>query len=211
MAGEDSREDDPPPLVTSDVENAIAGAMGIARVAELSAPMSRSAFDALVAENRAALYGRARALCRTHLDADDLVQDTLERAFKAFGQIRDAERGRAWLFSILVRVFIDHLRRRRGKPETDPIDEERLPAPVAAPRRPRWADVTADDLQAAVAKLPADVREVYRMHALDGKDYIHIAETLAIPKGTVGTRLLRARRLLKELLAPAGEVEVEGS
>jgi len=110
------------------------------------------------------------------------VQDTLERAFKGFGQIRDAERGRAWLFSILVRVFIDHLRRRRGKPETDPIDEDRLPAPVAAPKRPRWADVTADDLQAAVTKLPADVREVYRMHALEGKDYVLIAEALAIPR-----------------------------
>src|ERR1051325_10688305 len=103
MAGEDSREDEPPPRVTSGVENAIAGAVGIARVAAAESPatMSRALFDALVAENRAALYGRARSLCRTHLDADDLVQDTLERAFKAFGQIRDADRGRAWLFSIL--------------------------------------------------------------------------------------------------------------
>jgi RNA polymerase sigma-70 factor, ECF subfamily len=201
MAGEDSREDEPPPRVTSGVD--IAGAVGIARVAELPAAMSRSAFDALVAENRAALYGRARSLCRKHLDADDLVQDTLERAFKGFGQIRDADRGRAWLFSILVRVFIDHLRRRRVQPESDPIDEERLPAPAAPPPRPRWADVTPDDLRAAIAKLPADVREVYRMHALEGNDYIFIADALAIPKGTVGTRLLRARRLLRELLAPA--------
>jgi RNA polymerase sigma-70 factor (ECF subfamily) len=164
------------------------------------APPERPTFEALVTAEREALLGRARQLCRSHQDPEDLVHDVLERAFVRFETLRDGRRARAWLFTLLTNTFIDRVRKQRATPPSAPIDDLSLAAPVETPR-PVWADITMADLLAAVDLLPEDLRRVYRLHALQGVDYEQVAISLGIAKNTVGTRLLRARQKLRAILA----------
>jgi len=166
-----------------------------------SVPDRRVEFDALVAEHFPRLRSRAVQLCHTHLDPDDLIQDALERAYRAFGSLRDRDRARPWLLRIVSNTFLDAIRRQRSRPSTVPLDPETDPAADEPTEPLAWEHIDAAMLRAAVERLPDDMRDTYRMSALDGMDYAAIAAALGIPKATVGTRLLRARRRLRELLA----------
>jgi RNA polymerase sigma-70 factor (ECF subfamily) len=166
---------------------------------------ARPSFEALIATHRPALLGRARSLCRGHVDADDLVQDVLERAWRNYERVRDGAAARAWLFQILNNAFIDRVRAQRSAPPTDHIDDVPVAGPEPAGESPAWSQLSATDLDAAIARLPDDVRDIYRAHAFEGRDYETIARQLGMPKNTVGTRLLRARKLLRALLSPGTE------
>jgi RNA polymerase sigma-70 factor (ECF subfamily) len=167
-----------------------------------SAPMPdhRRGVEAALARHRPALAAHARRLCRGQLDADDLVQDTFERALRAADRVRDPGAVRGWLFTILTNVFIDRVRMLRSAPEAEAGIIEEMPHVEEPPDDGPWARLTGDDLRAAVARLPADARAVYLAHCIEGMPYASIAAALGIPRGTVGTRLLRARRLLRRLL-----------
>lgn len=163
-------------------------------------PVLRSlTFERLVAQYRGVLEKRARQLCRGHLDPDDLVQEVHIRALRHYETLRNQENPLPWLLTILRRTFVDLMRQRSSEPPRAPLDEVDLPEPLPEPE-PAWASITEAQLRAAVDQLPEDLRDCYRMHALEGHDYSHIAATLKIPSGTVGTRLLRARKKLRELL-----------
>jgi RNA polymerase sigma-70 factor (ECF subfamily) len=118
---------------------------------------------------------------------------------------------RAWLFAILNNLFIDKCRSRIRERRAD-VSAEDVQERVAAPEpdaQPAWATISPEQLREALDKIPEEFRLVYQLHALEGRSYIEIAERLGIPKATVGTRLIRARRRLKELLMPTvngGEV-----
>lgn len=161
--------------------------------------LDRREFDRAIAEHLPALRARATQLCRGHGDADDLVQDALLRAFRARAQTRDIGRVRGWLLTIVTNTFLDSLRRRKARP-----GEVELEIDVAAPAPEEddspWARIDIEDVRAAVAELPEDVRETYRMFALEGRDYSGISTALGVPKATVGTRILRARKRLRGLL-----------
>lgn len=159
--------------------------------------MGQEVFGALLQVHLPTLHGRAAMLCRRQGDADDLVQDTIERALKKRSQVKDPEKMRGWLLAILSNTFVDRLRRRRGRDEVQ-LDTE-LPAPVMDAPTP-WELLTVEDVRAAVDELPDDVRDTYRRFALCGEDYINISAALGVPKATVGTRILRARKRLRELL-----------
>lgn len=155
-------------------------------------------FDDVAATHLPALRARAAQMCRGHGDPDDLVQDALMRAFVARDQMKDPLRARGWLLTIVTNTFLDSLRRRRARPGEVALEME-LPAPVAEADE-IWAELSLDDIRAAVAELPDDVRETYRRFALEGQDYAVISAELGVPKATVGTRILRARKRLRELL-----------
>jgi RNA polymerase sigma-70 factor, ECF subfamily len=154
-----------------------------------------------IGELRPELAARARALCRPPLDPDDLVQDVLERALRGSVGLRDGARLRSWLFTILTNTFIDRLRQLRAQPHPEDVDAAELAADGDTEHDPDWAALTGDHLRDAVARLPDELREVYTLHALEGRDYLAIAAQLGIAKATVGTRLLRARKQLRALLA----------
>lgn len=156
-------------------------------------------FDTLVAEHLPRLRARASRMCRRRHDADDLVQDALVRALRARGQVRSAEHARGWLLTIVTSTFLDGLRRKKVRPQEVALAIE-PPAPAAPADDEPWADLTVDDVRAAVEALPDDVRETYRRFALDGEDYVTIAAAQGIPKATVGTRIRRARQRLRALL-----------
>lgn len=159
----------------------------------------RRRFDAMVASHLPALRGRAAQMCRGREDPDDIVQDALVRAFRARDQVRDGERVRGWLLAIVTNTFLDAVRRTRSRPERVSLEHE--PAAPPVDEEAPWQGLGVEDVRAAVASLPDDVRETYRMFALEGRDYVAIAAALGIPKATVGTRILRARRRLRELLS----------
>jgi RNA polymerase sigma-70 factor, ECF subfamily len=160
-------------------------------------------FNALVAEHLPRLRARAMQLCRHHLDPDDLIQDALERAFQAFDTLRDRESARPWLLRIVSNTFFDAIRRQRTRPQLVPLDhaaETEIEGEAASEPLP-WEHIDTAMHRAAIDRLPDDMRDTYRMNAIEGQDYASIAAALKIPKSTVGTRLLRARRRLRELLS----------
>jgi RNA polymerase sigma-70 factor (ECF subfamily) len=142
--------------------------------------------------------GLARRLCGNEADASDLVHDTYERALRAYDRYTDRGNLRSWLVAILNNLFIDRCRKARRTPRAEALDEVDVPAaePDAAPA---WASVTTAQIATALDAVGPEFRRVYELHAA-GRSYDEIASELRIPKATVGTRLLRARKKLKESL-----------
>jgi RNA polymerase sigma-70 factor (ECF subfamily) len=150
----------------------------------------------LVASQQDALLGRAMKLCADADRARDLVQDTLERALRKRASFTPGTNVRAWLMTILTNLFLDGLRRKKVVTEVAIVES----LEVAAESPVEEVRVTTEQLMAAVAELPEDLRAVIRLHDLEGLAYRAIAERLGVPMGTVGTRLHRARtRLLASL------------
>lgn len=159
-------------------------------------------FAELVQEHQPALERKAMTLCGGHAsNARDLVQDTFERAWKSLAGLRPEGNVRGWLFTILQHRFIDLCRRGQVERSDEFVDPEILPAPEAAPAS-AWDGISTEEFRAAVARLGGDFRLVYQLHAFEGKSYDEIATVAGIDKSTVGTRLLRARRKLRDLLQP---------
>lgn len=151
--------------------------------------------DAIVAEiPRLRRY--ARALTGQGDRADDLVQDTLERALEKWRFWQSARDLRPWLFSIMHNLHVDHYRR---ETRIDYCDEEDLPE---LPQRADQADaLELRDLDRALALLPLEQREVLLLVGLEELSYADVAKALGLPAGTVMSRLSRARSRLKSILA----------
>ena len=137
----------------------------------------------------------ARALVGGNAEADDLIQDTLERALAKLDQWRDGESPRKWLFSILHNLHVDGLRRKSRRPPHVGLDslgpEQSAPAADGASGR---------DLDRALQQLSGEQREVVLLVGLEGLTYAETAEVLDIPVGTVMSRLARGRGRLRTLL-----------
>ena len=178
-----------------------------------SQPLDSRWFAAFAREHEAALHATAMRLCGNATDARDLVQETVERGLRNLARYKPGTDARAWLFTILHHLFIDLCRARTRERRAD-MSAEDLEARIAAPEAeaaPAWASISPEQLREALEKLPEEFRTVYRLHALEGRSYVEIAERLGIPKATVGTRLIRARRKLKEILLPQPVGEAEGA
>ncbi len=137
----------------------------------------------------------ARALAGNREDADDLVQDTLERAWAKSGLWRGVADMRAWLFGIMHNLHVDGVR--RPKPHTVYLDEEVPEIAVAPTQDERLAVV---DLQTALDLLPIEQKEILLLVALEDMAYADVARTLGIPIGTVMSRLSRGRERLRALM-----------
>jgi RNA polymerase sigma factor (sigma-70 family) len=137
----------------------------------------------------------ARALAGDRASADDLVQDTLERAWTKLHLYRRGTDLRAWLFTVMHNVYVNQ--RRAARP-TSPLDED-LPE-LAQPAR-ETDTLVLRDLDAAIRRLPPDQREVLLLVALEDMSYEEAAHALEIPIGTVMSRLARAREKLRAMLS----------
>jgi RNA polymerase sigma-70 factor (ECF subfamily) len=154
-----------------------------------------SSRDVIVAEiPRLRRY--ARALTGRADAADDLVQDTLERALHKWHFWRRECDLRPWLFSIMHNLHVDG---RRRDTRVDYCDDDTLPVPM---QRAEQADaLELRDLERALALLPLDQREVLLLVCLEELSYAETARALAVPQGTVMSRLSRGRHRLKAILA----------
>jgi RNA polymerase sigma-70 factor (ECF subfamily) len=166
-------------------------------------------FAAAVRAHEPVLSAIAGRLSRDAADAADLVQDTFERALRAWDRLPEDANVRAWLVTILNRLFIDRCRRARHAPA---VDVDQLDPPCIEPAAPPvWANVTSEQLGHALDRLDHEFRRPYVLHAIEGRSYRDIADQLGIPANTVGTRLLRARRKLREILVAQLGSNVEAS
>ena len=143
----------------------------------------------------------ARALVGDRDGADDLVQDTLERAVRKFHLWRPGDL-RAWLFAIMHNVFVNQLKARKIAPEVE-IDENALAAPI-----PTVTSLDVIDLQRALLTLAPEQREVVLLIALEDMTYADVSRSLGIPIGTVMSRLSRGRERLRRVMN--GEAQRSG-
>ena len=136
----------------------------------------------------------ARALFGNRTQADDLVQDTLERAWTKRDRWKMGTNLRAWMFTIMHHLFINQIRRERLLESYDESVEA-----VAAPYT-EVDIVEMRELRDAIANLPVDYREVLILVAVEQLRYEEVAEILKIPIGTVMSRLSRARKQLRHIM-----------
>jgi RNA polymerase sigma-70 factor (ECF subfamily) len=141
----------------------------------------------------------ARALTGERSVADDLVQDTLERAWNKLHLWRRGSDLRAWLFTIMHNTYVNQVRA-RSSAAVLPLDEEAFEMPARATQTDL---LEIRDLEAALRRLPDDQREVLLLIALERLTYDEAAKTLGIPIGTVMSRLSRARERLRLILSGA--------
>ncbi len=148
----------------------------------------------------------ARALVGDRAGADDLVQDTLERAWAKLHLYRRGTDLRAWLFTVMHNVHVNRVRATRT---TDVLQEE---MPELAQSGAQGDALLLRDLDRAIAQLPADQRAVLLLVTLEEMSYDEVARTLGIPIGTVMSRLSRAREKLRTLMsgqsAPPAKLKV---
>ncbi len=138
----------------------------------------------------------ARALTGDRNAADDLVQDTLERALSRFQLWRQGSDLRAWLFTIMHNIFVNQARSRMRHPH-EALDESAADALQA--REPDWAELRGID--DALSRLPVEQRAVLLLVGLEQFTYDEAARVLDIPLGTVMSRLSRGRERLRLILA----------
>ncbi|KUI26775.1 sigma-70 family RNA polymerase sigma factor [Mycobacterium sp. GA-2829] len=156
------------------------------------------------------LYRAARRYTVTAADAEDLVQETLTKAYAGFGSYTDGTNVRAWLLRIMTNVWISSYRAAQRRPTevSAEVTDARLASEAAhtATGLPS-AEITAlealgdDDVRAALTALPVDQRLVVFYADVEGLRYKEIATVLDIPLGTVMSRLHRGRARLRGLLS----------
>jgi RNA polymerase sigma-70 factor (ECF subfamily) len=126
--------------------------------------------------------------------ADDLVQDTLERAWAKIHLYRRGTDLRAWLFTVMHNVHVNRVRAARP---TDMLEDE---MPELAQRAPQGDGLLVRDLDRAIARLPAEQSAVLLLVTLEEMSYEEAARALGIPIGTVMSRLSRAREKLRGMM-----------
>jgi RNA polymerase sigma-70 factor, ECF subfamily len=139
----------------------------------------------------------ARALTRATDRADDLVQDTLLRALTKLHLWQPGTDIRAWLFTIMHHQYVNTVRREAR--ETATVDIEHISSTLVATTDPT-ARRQLVELDRALARLPAEQREILLLVGLEGMDYESVAKILGVPIGTVRSRLSRGRERLRELM-----------
>ena len=172
---------------------------------------SRAQFEALVAPWFDALYASALRLTRNERNAEDLVQDTVMRAWRFFDKFEQGTNFRAWIFKILTNTFINNYRKNQRNPYQGTIDEledwQLGGAESTTATSSRSAEAEAiDHLPASVVKdalqsIPEDFRLAVYLADVEGFAYQEIADIMKTPIGTVMSRLHRGRRMLRDLLA----------
>ncbi len=161
----------------------------------MSSPSQDSA--KLVDAHLAEVYRYAFRLSGTPWDAEELTQQVFLIAIENLGQLRHPEAARSWLFAILRHCFLRGQRRWQPQRATDmDIDLTHW-----AEEMPEAEAIDSESLQAALNKLPGEFRLVVLMYYFEQCSYREIAEKLALPIGTVMSRLARGKAALRKLLA----------
>ncbi|HUP72416.1 MAG TPA: sigma-70 family RNA polymerase sigma factor [Acidimicrobiales bacterium] len=159
-----------------------------------------------------ALYTAAMRLTHNSADAEDLVQETYLKAYRAYGGFEEGTNLRAWLYRILTNTFINNYRSKKRRPDETDIDEvedlylyRRLGGLEAAAAGRSAEDELLDwftdaEVKEAVESLPEQFRMAVLLSDVEGFSYKEIAEILDIPIGTVMSRLHRGRKALQRQL-----------
>jgi RNA polymerase sigma-70 factor (ECF subfamily) len=167
-------------------------------VSREEAPDLREELEGRLPEHSALAFRVAYGVLRQREDAEDVAQEALARAFRRLGALRDPERFRSWLVRSCWRAALDHRRARERR-------ERRERASIASPPAPNPEEMAAasqlrERLLSAIDGLPEKLRVVVILCGLKEHDSREVASLLALPEGTVRSRLHAARRRLMEVL-----------
>jgi RNA polymerase sigma-70 factor (ECF subfamily) len=152
-----------------------------------------------------ALYRTALGLTGETSSAEDLVQETLLRAFRAYPTFERGTNFRAWIFRILTNAHINEYHRKGRAPllsdfaEAEPAAEDESPY-LSVDDVERLGDQLGDSAKRALEKVPPEFRVPFLLSTFEKLRYKEIAEVLGIPLGTVMSRLFRARKILRQEL-----------
>jgi RNA polymerase sigma-70 factor, ECF subfamily len=159
-------------------------------------------FDQEALPHLDALYRVALRLTGDASQAEDLVQDTMLKAYRSWRQYRPGTNAKGWLLTILRNTFINDYRRRKHEPvamDLEAVEPYALDRSIQEvdPEGSFFSQIVDAKVLEAIDTLPDEFREVLVLSDVEGLRYAEIAETLQIPVGTVKSRLFRARRQLQ--------------
>jgi RNA polymerase sigma-70 factor (ECF subfamily) len=165
-------------------------------------PTAAESFEALAMPMFASLYNFAHWLTHNREEAEDLVQETYLKALKGFVSFQQGTNFRAWMYRILRNTFLTS-RSGLSVKMTVPLDreEDAVGLPADTPEAVLLARADQQMVQAALERLPVHFREVILLSDIEEMSYQEIAGIVGIPIGTVMSRLSRARKSMRELLA----------
>jgi len=165
----------------------------------------QKAFERFVVPELGVLLHVARTMTTREHDAEDLVQDTLIRAYQGIERF-DGAHPRAWLFTIMRNAQVNRTRRRRPELLDDPESSESLADAETSqsPEQAAEAQAFAEAVAEALARLPERMAQVVELIDIDGLSYAEAASALNVPVGTVMSRLHRARKKIRDRLVAAG-------
>jgi len=177
----------------------------------LAVKQKRVEFERQALAHLDALYGAAYRLTRNPRDAEDLVQDSLLRAYRFWDSFQQDSNCKAWLLRIVTNTFINEYQRRKRSREvldlataeqdaTDGVLVQASARDKQSPERALLERSVSDDVQRALEQLPDDFRTAVILCDMQGLSYKEIAEIMECPVGTVMSRLFRGRKLLAAAL-----------
>jgi RNA polymerase sigma-70 factor, ECF subfamily len=170
-----------------------------------------STFEAAALVHADALYGAALRMTRDRQDAEDLLQETFLKAFRAYERFEEGTNLRAWLFRILTNTYISTYRKAQRAPyetDLDDVEDLYLYRRLEASGLNRSAEdaalerLTAPEVLSALDKLPEQFRLAVLLSDVEQFSYKEIAEITDVPIGTVMSRIHRGRKALQKALAP---------
>lgn len=162
--------------------------------------MNDASFEELAMPLFDQLYNFAHWLTRDRAEAEDLVQETYTKALRGFASFQAGTNFRAWMYRILRNTFLTS---RSGLKATVALDAEDAPDLPGAPDTPESIFLERSQhhlLQSALEQLALPFREILLLCEVEEMSYQEISQALAIPMGTVMSRLSRARRALRDLV-----------
>ena len=170
-----------------------------------STDQKRESFEKEALVHLDVLYRVALRLTANPSDADDLVQETMLKAYRSWDQYQQGTNAKAWLLTILRHAFINEYRRRIRHPETVDVDAIEPFAVFSDvqdedPQGAFFDKIVDDQVLKAIDQLPVVFRETLVLSDVEGMSYQEIADILKVPVGTVKSRLFRARHLLQAKL-----------
>jgi len=183
--------------ILSNTAGEIAAAVGRQDAHCEAAEATQREWESLLTENAPLAFRVARGVLRNDADAEDVAQEALLRAYRRFARLRERTRFRAWLVRISFRIALDRLRsaKRRQQRETQWVFENSRGA-----ARPGDSREFQGQFDRAMDELPEKQRLVLLLTAIEGHSLDEVAKLLAVPVGTVKSRLFFARKALAEKL-----------
>ncbi|MDT5156865.1 MAG: hypothetical protein QOH51_1222 [Acidobacteriota bacterium] len=168
-------------------------------------------FEEAVLPHLDAAYNLARWLTRNEADAEDVVQESVLRAFRYFSGFRQGAEGRPWLLGIVRHTCYTWMRQNRAQELLVPLDESNdLESQDLSPEALLLQSADGQMVRRALEELPVEFREVVVLRELEGMSYKEIAGITDLPLGTVMSRLARARKRLQKSLTGHTHAEVPG-
>jgi RNA polymerase sigma-70 factor (ECF subfamily) len=173
----------------------------------------RAVFSDLAMQHMPALYTTALRITRNSADAEDLVQETFLKAYRAFDRFEEGTNLKAWLYKILTNTFINSYRAAKRRPEKADVedvedlylyhrlDDLQMAGTGRSAEDELFDRITDDDVKQAIESLPEVFRIAVLLADVEGFSYKEIAEITDVPIGTVMSRIHRGRRALQKALA----------